>query len=182
MGGPDLVEALVHDVMRELGLVTFAAEMGKVKMAQVGGHDLRGGLGGGFVRKMAVTAKDALLETPRSADTILQHLHVVIGFEDEDICRTNALNDQFRHVTKVGDEGDVADSSADQKTDGVLGVVRDGKSVHQQVADFKARAGVKEVAVKFGLQLKFKCLLRGAVAINRDVQFGGDTDQSLDVV
>jgi len=60
--------------------------------------------------------------------------------------------------------------------------VRDGKGVHQQVADFKARAGVEEVAVKFGLQLKFKRFLRGTVAINRDVQFGGDSDQSLDVV
>jgi hypothetical protein len=182
VGGADLVEALVHDVMREFGAIAFAAQMGKVKVAQFGGHDLHSGFGGSFVGKMAVTAENALLERPRAARTILKHLHVVIGFEDEDIRWTNALDDQSRHVTEVGDEGDVAGSGAQQKADRVLGIVRDGKGVHQQVVDFKARAGVEEMAVKFGLQLKFKCFLRGAVAINRDVQFGGDSDQSLDVV
>ena len=182
MGGADLMEALVHDVMRQFGLVTFAAEMGEVKVAQAGGHDLRGGFGGGFVGKMAVTAKNALLETPRAPWTILQHLHVVIGFEHEDVRRTDAFEHQFRHVTEVGDEGDVTGRCAQQITDGILGVVRDGKGIHLQVADLKTRAGVEEVAVKFGFQLKLKRFLRGTVAINRNVQFGGDSDQSLDVV
>ena len=71
MGGADLVEAFVHDVMREFGAVAFAAQMGEVKMAQFGGHDFRGGLGGGFVRKMAVTTENALLEAPWPASAIL---------------------------------------------------------------------------------------------------------------
>ena len=71
---------------------------------------------------------------------------------------------------------------AQQITNRVLGVVRNSKRVHEQVADFKARAGVEEMAVEFGLQLKFKRLLRGAVAINRDVQLGGNAGQSLNVV
>jgi len=182
VGGADLVQAFAHDVAREFRAIAFAAEMREVKMFQFRGHDLRGGLGSGFVRKMAVASKNALLETPRSADAILQHFHVVIGFEHEDVGRTDAFEHQFRHVAEVGDEGDVAGGGTDQKTNGILGVVRNGKGVHQQVADFKARAGVKEVAGKFGLQLKFKCFFRGTVAINRDVQFGGDADQSLDVV
>jgi len=78
VGGADLVETFVHDVMRQFGFVTFAAEVREVKMAQAGGHDFHGGFGGGFVRKMAVTAKNALLEAPWPARTILQHLHVVI--------------------------------------------------------------------------------------------------------
>src|ERR1039458_6976921 len=116
---------------------------------------------------MAMASENALLEAPRAARTILQHLHVVIGFKHEDIRRADALDDQFCHVTEVGDKTDVAGGGAQQKTDGVLGIVRDGEGVHQQVADFKARAGVEEVADKFSLQLKFKCFLGGAVAINR---------------
>src|ERR1017187_10843622 len=90
--------------MRQFGFVALAAQMGEVKMAQSSGDDLRGGFGSGFVREMAVASENALLETPRSSDLILQHLHVMIGFEDEDIRRTNALDDQFRHVTEVGDK------------------------------------------------------------------------------
>ena len=98
--------------MREFGAVAFTAQVGEVKMAQFGGHDLRGGLGGGFVGKMAVTAENALLEAPRTAWAILQHLHVVIGFEYEYVRRTNAFEHELGNVAEVGDEGDVAGACA----------------------------------------------------------------------
>ncbi len=60
--------------------------------------------------------------------------------------------------------------------------MRDGKGVHQQVADFKARAGLEQPAIEFRFELEFKRLLRVAVAINRDVQFGGDAGEALNVV
>ena len=113
---------------------------------------------------------------------ILQHLHVVIRLEHEHIRRANAFEHQFRHVTEVGGKTDVADGRVQQITDRVLRVVRDGEGVHQQVADFKARAGFEQPAIEFCFELEFKRLLRGAVAINRDVQFGGDADEALNVV
>ena len=182
MGGADLVEAFVHDVMREFGAIAFAAQVGEVKMAQFGGHDLRGGFGGGLVGKMAMPSENALLEAPRSADAILQHLYVVIGFEHEHIRRADALDDQLRHVAEVGDEGDVAGGRAQQITNGILGVVRNGERIHEQVTDFKARAGLEQPAIEFCFELEFKRFLRGAVAINRDVQFGGNTGEALNVV
>ena len=60
----DVMELLGHDVLREFGLVAFAAQVRKVKMLQVGGHDLRGGFGGGGVGEMAMTAEDALFQRP----------------------------------------------------------------------------------------------------------------------
>ena len=112
----------------------------------------------------------------------LQHLHVVIGFQHQHIRGADAFEHQFGHVAKVGDEPDVAGGGVNQKSDRVLRVVRDGERVHEQVGDFKARAGFKQVAVEFGLQLKFKRLLGGAVAINRDVQFLRDAGQAVNVV
>ncbi len=44
------------------GLLHSRLRVGKVKVAQFGGHDLRGGFRSGHVREMAVTAKDPLLE------------------------------------------------------------------------------------------------------------------------
>ena len=52
----DVMELLGHDVLCEFGLVAFTAQVGEVKVAQSGGHDLRGGLGGGHVREMAVAS------------------------------------------------------------------------------------------------------------------------------
>ncbi len=85
-------------------------------------------------------------------------------------------------MADVGDEPDVAGGSVNQKSDRVLRVVRDGERVHQQIGDFEARAGFEQVAIEFGLQLKFKRLLGGAVAINRDVQLLRNAGQAVNVV
>ena len=60
--------------------------------------------------------------------------------------------------------------------------MRDGECVHHHVGDFKARARVEEPAVEFRLQLKFKRLLCGAVAVNGDVEFLRDAGESLNMV
>ena len=182
MSGADMMELFGHDIMREFGAIAFAAQVREVKMAQIGGHDLCDGFGGGFVREMAVVAKNSLLEAPRTARAILKHLHVVIGFENEDVRGARAFNDQFCRMAEIGDEPDIADGGVEQITDGVLGVVRDGECVHHHVGDFKARARVEEPAVEFRLQLKFKRLLCGAVAVNGDVEFLRDAGESLNMV
>lgn len=178
----DLLKAFVHHPSGEFRFVAFAAQVGEVEVFQFGGHDLRGGLGGGLVREMAVTAEDALLQAPRAMDTILQHFHVMIGFEHENVCGARALDDEPGHVAEVGDETDVTRGGVKQKANGVLGVVRDGERVHQHVADFKARAGLEQIAIEFGLQLKFKRFFCSAVAINRNVQLLRDSGQAVSVV
>jgi hypothetical protein len=182
VGRADVMKLFGHDVLREFWHVTFAAQVGEVKVVQFGGHDLRGGFGGGHVREMAVTSENALFEAPGAARTILEHLHIVVGFEDEDIRGADAVEHEPGHVAEVGDEADIAARRPQKESDGVLGVVRNGKGIHEHIGDFKTRAGAEEVAVEFGLKLKFKFLLRGAVAVNRDIQFGGDSNESLNVV
>ena len=194
------MELLGHDVLREFGLVTFAAQVGEVKVAQPGGHDLRGGFGGGDVREMAVAAEDALLERPRAARTILQHLHVVVGFEDEDVRGADAVEHEPGRVAEVGREADVAAGGAQKKSDGVLRVMRNGKGFDQHVGDLKARAGGEQLPVDFrfesvgvfqreiGFLAPFVferpdgCVLRVAIAKNGNTKFIRDAEQSGDVV
>ena len=147
----DVMELLGHDVLREFGLVAFAAQVGEVKVAQSGGHDLRGSFGGGHVREMAMAAEDALLERPRAARTILKHLHVVIGFEDEDVRGADAVEHELGGVAKVGGEADVAARGEQKKPDGVLRVVRNGKGFDANIAHLKTCAGGEKLPVDFGL-------------------------------
>ena len=86
---------------------------------------MRGGFGGGDVREMSVASEDALLERPRAARTILQHLHVVIGFKDEDVRGADAVEHELGGVAEVGGEADVAAGRPQKKSDGVLRVVWD---------------------------------------------------------
>jgi len=60
--------------------------------------------------------------------------------------------------------------------------MRNGKGIHEQICDFKACAGFKQVAIEPGLQLEFKRFFCGAVTVNRDVQFLGNADQAGNMV
>ena len=140
------------------------------------------------------------LRSPGAARAVLEHLHVVIGFEHEDIGGAEAVEDHFGHVAEVGGETNVAGGGANQITDGILGIMRDGKSFDGDIGEFKGVAGVEDVPVDPGMpdiggfegEIGFFAplllespdggVLGGAVAIDGDVKFIGDAEQAADVV
>ena len=197
------MELLGHDVLREFGLVAFAAQVREVKLLQPGGHDLRDGVGGSGVGDVAVASEDALLQRPRAARTILQHLHVVIGFEHEDVRGADAVEHELGGVAEVGGKPDVPGRGAQNKSDRILRVVRNGKRFNADIADFKTAAGVEQVPVNFCFQVRRAVrvgerrllfgipfgferpdgsVLRAAIAENGNVKFIGESEQSADVV
>lgn len=200
VGGANVVELFGHDFLGELGFVALAAEVGQVEVAQFGGHDLGGGFGGGDVGQMAVTAEDTLLEAPGTAGTVLQHLHVVIGFEHKDVGGADTVEHQFGDVAEVGGETEIAGGSANEIADGILGIVRDGKGFDGDIGEFKGVASVEDVPVDPGMpdirgfegEIGFLApfllegpdggVLGGAIAIDGDVKFVGDTEQTADMV
>jgi hypothetical protein len=46
----DLLEAMLHDFERQFWFVAIAAQVAKIKMLQLVGHDVSGAIGGGLVR------------------------------------------------------------------------------------------------------------------------------------
>src|SRR6516165_12076893 len=90
---------------------------------------------------MAGAGKHALLDDPGiRAD--LEHVEIVVGFEDHAVRFTEMDLDKFRHVAQIGADGDLRAIGAKGKTDGVGGIVRDGEGVDVNVADSKALAGL----------------------------------------
>ena len=47
--GADFLQAFVNDAVGENGTIAFAAEVSEIEVAQFGGHDFLGGIGGIFV-------------------------------------------------------------------------------------------------------------------------------------
>ena len=152
MRGADVEKLFGHDVLSGFGGIAFAAKVRQIKLPQSCGHDMRDGLGGGDVGNVAVAAEDALFERPRAARTVLQHLHVVVGFEDEDVRMANAFEDQLGDVTKVGGKADIACTGVEDESNWILRVVREGKSLDVHIADFKACAGFEQPPVNFGFE------------------------------
>lgn len=107
MGGAELLEALIDDAVSEFRAVAFPAQMAQIQLPQVRAHYLFDAIGGGFVGEMAVTAKDALLQCPRTMWAFLEHFDVVVGFEDEHVRGAEAVDDEFGDMAEIGGESDI---------------------------------------------------------------------------
>jgi hypothetical protein len=127
----------------EIGIVVFLRHVSENEIAGVTIETI--GIGKVFadrvVGEMAGAGKDALLNDPRiGAD--LEHVEVVVGFENETISFAEVDFDKLRHVAEVGADGNLGAVGAKSETDGIDGIVRDGKGVDVDVTDAKALAGL----------------------------------------
>ena len=122
--------------------VALAAQVAQIKVAQLRGHDLRDGFGCRVVGKMAMAAGYALLEAP-GPRRILQHFQVVIGFQHQHVGRANPFHDQSRCMAQIGQKTDVSAWRSQQKTNRVLGIMRDHESFHADIAHLEASPGAE---------------------------------------
>ena len=128
---------------REIGIVVFLGDVCEDKIARAGIEAF--GIGEEFadrvIRKMPGAGKHALLDDPGiGAD--LEHVEVVIGFEDQAIRLAEMNFDELGHVAEVGADGDLDAVGAEGEAEGIGGIVRDGEGVDINVADGEALAGV----------------------------------------
>ena len=183
MARAERLQAIGHDALRQLRLVAIATQVAEVEMLQVAGHDFGDAIRRRFVREMAVPAEDALLQAPRAMRAILQHAHVVIGFEHKRIGFADTFQHELGDVAEVGGKTDAAAIRAQHEPHRVLCVVRDGKCFHADVAHFKTAAGDKQPEIQLrAFRDADDFVHRGAIAINGNARFFGDGGEAGDVV
>lgn len=168
---------------RQFGFVAIAAEVAEVKMAKIGGNDFLEHVGRGVVAEMTMTAGDALFDAPGAADVLLEHFHIMICFEHEHLCFANALEHELGGMTEVGEKTNVHTLGAQEITDRIVSIVRDGKSIHTDFTDLESGAGVKETKIEtsFG-ELQFDRFLGEPIAIDRNVQLAAERAEAIGVI
>ena len=179
---PNFLQPLIHHLERKLGAVALAAEMPEKQLLQFARHDLFGCLRGGFVGKVSVTTENSLFQTPRSMRTILQHLHVVIRFQDQNVRAPHPFQHQLSRMTEVGQDSDIAIRCSEQEPDRILRVVRYAEGFDDNVLQFEARAGRKKTAFQARLQLILQSILCLPVTEDWDAQLLPQLEQSLHMV
>jgi len=180
--GPNPLQAVMDGAVRQLGTITLAAQVAEIQMAQIGRHDLLGGVSSSIVREMAVPAQDALFEGPGTSGAVPHHVDVVIGFQHEHMCRPDPLQYQPRGVPEVGQEADVPRRGAQEKPYRVLRIMRNAEGLYHNVRDLETRTGSEEVAAQAGLELILERFLGRVVAVNGDAQFLAQHREALDMV
>jgi hypothetical protein len=95
----------------------------------------------GVIGKVAGAGKDALLDDPGIGPD-LEHVEVVIGFEDEAIGLAEMDSHVVWKVAKIRADGNFCAVGAEGESDGVGGVVRNRERVNVDVADSETLAGL----------------------------------------
>ena len=125
------------------GLIAVAAEVGAINVAQAVMKNALHEIGGTLVGEVAVLAEDSLLEAGRAAGVVAQQFQVVIGFEQEHLGMADAVGGEAGAVAEVGEPANLRGGGVQHEADGVDGVVRHGKGLDAEVADFKLVAGLE---------------------------------------
>ena len=127
----------------EIGIVVFLGDVGEDEMAdaRVKAFGVSEKFADGVIGEMAGAGKDALLDDP-GIRANLEHVEIVIGFKDEAIRLAEMDADVVREVAEIGADGDFCAIGAEGEAYGIGRVVWDGKSVHVDVADGEALAGL----------------------------------------
>src|ERR1039458_7603553 len=100
--------------------------------------------GGGVVGEVADAGEGALLDRP-GVGAVLEHLEVVVGFEQEHVDALEGPLDVGRHVPEVGGDGhaDGLGTGREDEAAGVGGVVGNGEGRNGDVADGEVGTGVE---------------------------------------
>jgi hypothetical protein len=131
---------------------------------------------------MSVPSENPLLEAPGPMGAVLQHLDIVIGFEHKHVRGPDSLHHQFCDVPQIREKTHVRRVRSDQESHGILGVVRNGKGLHQHISDIETRTGGEQPEIHRDVELEADRVGGGPITVNRDSQFFREDGQALDVV
>ena len=127
----------------EIGIVVFLRDVGENEMANTGIEAF--GIGkefaDGVIREVAGAGEDALLDDP-GIRANLEHVEIVVGFEDEAIGLAEVDADVVREVAEIGADGDFGTVGAEGEAYRIGRIVRDGEGVDVDVADREALTGL----------------------------------------
>ena len=99
-------------------------------------------IAGDRVREMAVAPHHALLDAP-GIRPHLQHLQIVIRFEQQNLHAAQMHLDGIGHIAEIGCDADLDAFGVEAETHRIDGVVRDGETLHHDIADHPAGTGLK---------------------------------------
>lgn len=129
-----------------------------------------------------MSSEDTLFEAPGPARTILEQLHVVVGFQHKNMRRANPFQDELRCVAEVGQKSDVRSAGAQHESHGILGVVRNGKCLHGNVPDIERAARGEEPEIEMEIELIPNGISRGAIAVDRELKFLGEDGEAANMI
>lgn len=114
--------------------IAFCGEVCEEDVGEGISGDIEEEVSGEVIGEVAHTAGDSLFEVPGAAGH-LEHILVVVGFEDEGTATLEVVSDEFGGHTEVGTDTEAGVGGFDDIADGGAGVVGEWESEDLEGAD-----------------------------------------------
>lgn len=135
-----LIECVFHRQTGYRGVVGVVTQMAQHKGVEIPFNAAGDEGGGHVVGEMTVAAHHALLYAPRIG-AYLQHLQVVVRFQQQEMAALEVVLHGFRHVAEVSQQAKAVAFGLDNEAHGIGGVVGNGKAADVEVANGEAIPG-----------------------------------------
>ena len=170
--GHDAVAAqhTVDGLARQFGVVVLLAQVAQPDVLQLLAHVLGDGRAAVAVVQVSRAGEDAVLKELRIG-SLLHHLDVVVGLDDEVAGSADELFHLVRHVPCIGDDADVGACGFDEVAYVVAAVVRHAEGRHAELANLQ-RLPLLQQPRHVGRQL----LGDAVVAVDAPVHLAGGID------
>src|SRR6266481_86216 len=131
-------QRLFRGQAHQVGIIVFLRDMRQHKIPRDRVESIGVGkiFAYGVIRKMPGAREHALLDDPWIRPD-LEHIQIVIGFENQTVGSTKMHFDKLWHVAKIRDDGHLCAIRTKRESDGVRGVVRNSKRVNVNITDGK---------------------------------------------
>ena len=136
-----------HRSRSQLGRITVARKMAEDDALNFSRQQLFDHAGRCRIGKMTVARHDPLLHRPGPMRIILQKFFVVVGFDDEGMHFAQSFDQHFGGIPEIGDKTQAAITSMKGVADRLDGIMRDGKTLDQNIADSEFGTGAKDSPV-----------------------------------
>jgi len=182
MFGADFIERFTDDKPRQFGPIAVSAEVPQIELLQVARYNFLNRESRGVIGKMSMPAEDSLFDAPGASQVILEHLHVMVRFQHQDVGGPNSLNDKLGGVAQVGEKANIPAGRSEQETDRVVGIVGNTESINLDIAGLECGAGGKEMEVQLDAELKLNGFFGQPITKDRHANFAGQCCQTLDMI
>src|SRR5262249_11556637 len=146
-----IAQRIAHGFERERGRIAIAAKMTKHDPVDFSRKQFFDDARGCIIRKVSVARLDPLFHRPGAMGIVLQKFFIVIRLNDERVHVAEPLDDHFGRITEIRDESKAARSGIKREADRIDRIVRDGKSLDGDVADFELGSGAKNSPVPISI-------------------------------
>ncbi len=163
------------------GRIVGFAQVSQNDLAQIRMYDSGQQFSGGIIGQVAFAAADALFQMP-GIRSVHKHRHIMIGFYQQQVAALETFRHQPGGNTQIGGHADAQAVAGKGESNGVGGIVGEGKRVDVETGKLETHAGLKVMPGGQMAQSVLDGAMRGRRQMDRQIEPPGQNADPANMI